>query len=68
MVMRVKYFITSVMAMLMVTSVAFAQSGLTGTITGEDGNALVGAALLVKGTTVGTFTDADGKYSLTVVT
>lgn len=64
--MRVKYFISSVMAMLMVTSVAFAQSGLTGTITGEDGNALVGAALLVKGTTVGTFTDADGKYSLTV--
>ncbi len=36
---------------------------LRGTVTG-DGNALVGANVVVRGTTVGTATDSDGKYRL----
>ncbi len=33
---------------------------------GDDGNALPGVNVLVKGTTNGTVTDSEGKYSLTV--
>ncbi len=45
----------------------FAQKVITGTVTGsEDGKAIPGVAVVVKGTTVGTVTDMDGKYSLTV--
>ncbi|MEL6252813.1 MAG: TonB-dependent receptor [Bacteroidota bacterium] len=39
---------------------------VSGTITGEDGNALVGASVRAKGTTIGALTDQDGKFSLTV--
>ncbi len=43
-----------------------AQRTVQGTVTAEDGEPLIGASVLVKGTTVGTTTDYDGKYSLTV--
>lgn len=40
---------------------------ITGTVTSsEDGNAVPGVSVVVKGTTVGTITDFDGKYSLNV--
>ena len=46
---------------------AMAQSTtITGTVTGEDGLPIPGAAVVVKGTTVGTITDADGKYTINV--
>ena len=41
-------------------------SKVTGTvISEEDGLPVVGASILVKGTTVGTVTDMDGKFTLT---
>ncbi len=43
-----------------------AQRTVQGTVTSEDGEPLIGASVLVKGTSVGTVTDYDGKYSLTV--
>ena len=43
---------------------AFAQSAVTGKVTDEAGEPLVGAYVLVKGTTTGTSTDFDGNYSL----
>ena len=48
--------------------IAFAQSRvITGTVTStEDGMGVPGATVLVKGTTIGTATDIDGKYSITV--
>jgi TonB-linked SusC/RagA family outer membrane protein len=47
--------------------VAFAQRTITGTVTGyDDGLGIPGATVLVKGTTVGTITDVDGKFTLTV--
>ena len=47
--------------------VANAQKTIKGTVTSsEDGNAIPGVAVLVKGTTIGTTTDLDGKYSLEV--
>ena len=42
-----------------------AQEMLTGKITDSDGEALIGASILVKGTTSGTTTDLDGTFSLT---
>lgn len=47
-------------------SLALAQSTITGTVTDESGEGLIGASILVKGTTSGTVTDLDGKYSLSV--
>lgn len=43
-----------------------AQRTVTGKVTDDQGEALIGASILVKGTTVGTVTDIDGGYSLNV--
>src|SRR5687768_12219422 len=41
---------------------------VSGTVTStEDGSALPGVNVILKGTTNGTATDADGKYSLSVI-
>jgi TonB-linked SusC/RagA family outer membrane protein len=43
------------------------QTGITGTVvSGDDGEPLIGASVMVKGTTTGTVTDLDGKFSLSV--
>ncbi|GMQ33344.1 SusC/RagA family TonB-linked outer membrane protein [Algoriphagus taiwanensis] len=54
--------------LFLVSAVAFAQSRvITGTVTStEDGMGVPGATVLVKGTTIGTATDIDGKYSISV--
>ena len=51
-----------------VSAVAFAQNRvITGTVTSsEDNMGVPGATVLVKGTTIGTATDIDGKYSISV--
>lgn len=47
--------------------VGFAQRGtLTGKVTDETGEAVVGASIIVVGTTIGTSTDVDGTYRLNV--
>ncbi|MFY0674617.1 MAG: SusC/RagA family TonB-linked outer membrane protein [Bacteroidia bacterium] len=63
--MRVKYCLMAVLALLLCTGNAMAQSTVKGKVTGN-GEPLVGAAVVVKGTTVGIFTDATGSYSLDV--
>jgi TonB-linked SusC/RagA family outer membrane protein len=54
--------------MLLVTSAAWAQTRtVSGQVTSkEDGSTLPGVNIVVKGTTNGTTSDADGKYSLSV--
>jgi TonB family protein len=49
-------------------SLSAGQAGKTinGTIVDENGEPLIGVSLLIKGTTVGTISDIDGKYSLKV--
>ncbi|MCG8308349.1 MAG: SusC/RagA family TonB-linked outer membrane protein [Cytophagales bacterium] len=51
---------------LMLVSTVFAQNvTITGTVTDQNsGDALIGANVLVKGTSTGTITDVDGKYSI----
>ncbi|NJC27446.1 SusC/RagA family TonB-linked outer membrane protein [Neolewinella antarctica] len=46
-------------------SAAFAQT-VTGTVYDESGESLIGASILVRGTTSGTVTDIDGKFSLAI--
>ncbi len=45
---------------------AIAQSTVTGTVKDDTGESLPGATVTIKGTTTGTVTDIDGKYSLKV--
>lgn len=42
------------------------QQEITGTVTNEEGESIPGATVVVSGTTVGTTTDIDGRYTLTV--
>ncbi len=52
---------------LMYSGVALAQTQVKGTVvSSEDGEPVVGASILVPGTTTGTITDVDGKFSLVV--
>lgn len=52
--------------LLGLVALAIAQRTVTGTVIGDDGTPLIGASVLVKGTTTGTVTDVDGNYSLRV--
>ena len=50
--------------LLLVVSNILAQKNVNGTVKDENGEPLVGASVVVKGTTSGTITDVDGAYSL----
>ena len=52
-------------ALVVSTSMAFAQSQISGTVTSsEDGSPVIGASVKVAGTKTGTVTDVDGNFSL----
>ena len=60
--------ITLIIAVLcMIVQFGFAQSlTVTGVVTSkDDGQPVIGASILVKGTTNGTITDFDGNYTIT---
>ena len=48
------------------TSGLFAQVTVNGTVIDADKQSVIGANVVVKGTTIGTMTDVNGKYSITV--
>ena len=58
----------SLLLVLMVSLVGFtlAQRTITGTITDDSGETLIGASVVALGTTVGTITEVDGTYSLNI--
>jgi iron complex outermembrane receptor protein len=57
----------SALIVLFVSSAALAQTTVTGTITdGENGDPLIGASIVVTGTSTGTVTDFDGNFTLNV--
>jgi TonB-dependent SusC/RagA subfamily outer membrane receptor len=60
-----KHFFTLLMFLSMATY-AIAQRTITGMISSPDGDPLVGASVVVKGTSVGALTDVDGKFTLAV--
>lgn len=47
-------------------SMAIAQTTISGIVRGRDGNVLVGANVVLKGTVISTSTDNEGKYSISV--
>lgn len=60
-----KIFLT--LCMLLFTACVFAQTKLiSGTVTGSEGDTLVGVTIQIKGTKIGTVTDAFGYYSINV--
>ena len=62
-----KFTILLALMLFIGLQVAHAQRTITGTVTGyDDGLGIPGVTVLVKGTTVGTITDVDGKFSLAV--
>ncbi len=61
------YCLVTLVALLLSASKAWAQSPVTvsGVVTSQtDGETIIGANILVKGTTVGTITDIDGHYTI----
>lgn len=54
-----------VVGFLLLCNTAFAQKIITGTVL-SSGEPVIGANVLIEGTTTGTVTDADGKFSLSV--
>ncbi len=61
-----KRLLTLILLVLGTLSYAQAQRTVSGTIMDADGEGLIGASVLVEGTSAGTVTDLDGKYSLVV--
>lgn len=59
-----KNFLLLVFSLLLAV-VTYASKTITGVVTSaEDGLPVIGASVMLKGTTVGTITDIDGKYSI----
>ena len=55
------------MALFLVVGGVFSQTKVTGTVVSqEDGQPVIGASVLVKGTNVGTVTNSNGQFQLTV--
>jgi len=53
--------------LISICSAAWAQRTVTGTVTGaQDNSPIAGAAVLIKGTTTGAYTDAEGNYTVSV--
>ncbi len=52
------------MMLILLISPAFAQEKITGVVTDENGAAMPGVSVLIKGTTIGTSTNTDGTYVL----
>ena len=64
--MKNQFRIVATALALFASVVSFAQQKVSGTVKDSNGEAIVGANVLVKGTTTGTITDLDGAYSITV--
>jgi TonB-linked SusC/RagA family outer membrane protein len=63
--MRKKLLVFGVFLLSLVSSLTYAQSmNITGKVGEENGDALYGVNVTIKGTTTGTTTDATGKYSI----
>lgn len=61
-----KFSLIVAMLLFVATTATFAQRTVTGTVTDQSGETLISVNVVVKGTTVGTITDLDGKYSIKV--
>ena len=61
------HFLTMLMCIALIGAVHAQQRVVTGTVTAsEDGSAIPGVNVVLKGTAIGTITDIDGKYKINV--
>ena len=60
-----KKFYLSLLALFASVGIIFAQTRVSGVVQDENGEPIVGASILIKGTEQGTISDADGNFSLT---
>jgi hypothetical protein len=62
----VKGFLTFLMCVIFLAFSlgSYAQTTVSGNVTGEDGAAIPGVSIVVQGTTQGTISDIDGNYTL----
>ena len=59
--------ITALIIAIFCFSIVIAQQvTVTGTVTVQDGEAIIGCSILKSGSSIGTITDIDGKYSITI--
>lgn len=63
---RPLFFTFWLLAFLQFSLIAFAQTKITGKVTGRDGNPIPGVTIIIEGTNQGTITDAGGNYEITV--
>ena len=61
-----KKFLLMLSVVVLSMSTTMAQSSISGKVSDDKGAPMVGATVLVKGTTAGMVTDVDGNYSLEV--
>ena len=61
-----KQLLTTLLLVVVTMASAMAQRTITGIVSGDDGETLIGATVAVKNTSAGTRTDASGKYSIAV--
>ena len=61
-----KLFLLILSMMLFAIGTIMAQTNVSGKVTDDNGDPIVGASVIVKGTTAGMVTDLDGKYSLSI--
>jgi len=61
-----KRILITLLAVLALSAQVFAQVKVTGKVTDANGEAVIGAGVMVEGTTIGTTTDLDGNYTISV--
>ena len=64
---KCKFKVLFLSAFLLLSNLMFAQQKtISGTVADSKGEPIIGATILAKGTTSGTITDLDGKFTLSV--
>jgi TonB-linked SusC/RagA family outer membrane protein len=64
--MKINKLLSTLGMLLFLSVMGFAQSTISGTISSTSGEPLVGASVVLKGTSTGAVTDIDGKYQLSI--
>lgn len=57
-------FLVSMLLMLAIPAIGFAQKAISGKVTDDSGEPLIGVSVIVKGTSTGVSTDFDGNYAI----
>ncbi len=62
----IRKFLLLLLSTLLSTAMLFAQKQVTGKVTDEMGDPIVGASVAIKGTTKATITEIDGSFKISI--